>query len=622
MIRRLLALGALVGVLVALWAVPASAHASLLGSEPTPGGEYDSSPSAVTLRFSEPVEVSLGGIRVFAADTQARVDAGAPEHPDGKGAYVTVDLPKLDDGTYVVTWRVISADSHPVEGAFTFQVGSTASVRNAQGLATALLEKTQGSRTVGVVYGIQRAALWASLALLLGGLAFVTFVWPRGRSNRRAAWLTLGGWLGAVVATVAGIALEGAYGAGLSLSKVFDPNVFGDVVDTRYGHVALARLVLLTCALPLLWFVFGRTGADSRPLPRWWLLPTALVAVGLALTPGLAGHPSTGIQTGLAIPMDALHVLAMALWLGGLAVLVVAVLPRRDTIELRAVLPRWSTLALGCVVVLIVTGTYQAWREIGSLDALRDTDAGRLLIVKLIVFVVLVAVAAVARDVVNRSYRIVDDDDEGAEAEVPAYAAVAAHATTSTGTPGPASGDASPASPVDAPMDAPVDAPVDADAEEWTEADEAELEASEQRRLRRSVFVEVILMVVILGVTAALVNAAPGRTASNQPVFMTLKSDQLWFDVTVTPGSAGRNDVHVTALPTGGGLTQVKEIQVQLTQPGRDLPPFEVPMQQLGTNHYYSPLFDIPYPGQWQMTIRARVSDTDEVVATGRFTLR
>ncbi len=155
--------------------------------------------------------------------------------------------------------------------------------------------------------------------------------------------------------------------------------------------------------------------------------------------------------------------------------------------------------------------------------------------------------------------------------------------------------------------------------EEWSEE---EIEAAEQRRLRRSVFVEVLLMVIILGVTAALVNAAPGRTASNQPVFMTLKADELWFDVTIAPGSAGRNDVHVTALPTGGGLTQVKEIQVQLTQPGRDLPPFEVPMQKLGTNHYYAPLFDIPYPGAWQMTIRARVSDTDEVVATGRFTLR
>jgi copper transport protein len=400
--------------------------------------------------------------------------------------------------------------------------------------------------------------------------------------------LALGGWIGALVATVAGIALEGAYGAALPLGRVFDPAVFGDVVDTRYGHVALARLVLLACALPLLWFVFGRapgTAGMARPLPGWWLIPAALVAVGLALTPGLAGHPASGIQTGLAIPMDALHVLAMALWLGGLATLLVAVLPRHDTEELRAVLPRWSKVAFGCVVTLVVTGSYQSWREIGSLGALRDTDAGRLLIVKLLFFLGLVVVAAIARDVVHRNYRDrVEPADE----------------------------------PADDDEAADVDPDVDPD-EEWTEE---EIEVAEQRRLRRGIFVEVLLVIVILGVTAALVNAAPGRTASNQPVFMTLKSDELWFDVTIAPGSAGRNDVHITALPTGGGLTQVKEIQVQLTQPGRDLPPFEVPMQQLGANHYYAPLFDIPYPGTWQMTIRARVSDTDEVVATGRFTLR
>jgi hypothetical protein len=160
---------------------------------------------------------------------------------------------------------------------------------------------------------------------------------------------------------------------------------------------------------------------------------------------------------------------------------------------------------------------------------------------------------------------------------------------------------------------------IDDEEDELTEEHEEE---EQQRRLRRSVFVEVLLMVVVLAVTAALVNAAPGRAASTQPVFMTLKSHTLWFDVTIAPGSAGRNDIHLTALPTGSGLTQVKQLEVQLTQSGRDLPPFAVPMEQLGTNHYYSQLFDIPYPGTWQITVRAQVSATDEVVATGRFSLR
>ena len=601
-LTRLLALLALVGAIVAGTALPASAHATLLSTEPTAGGTYAASPSAITLRFSESVEVSLGGVKVFGAKDRKQVVTGKSEHPNGDGSFVTVDLPDLGDGTYVVTWRVISADSHPVEGAFTFQVGNRATVKNAQGIATTLLETSRGSRTVGVVYGIERAVLYAALALLVGGLAFVAFLWPAGRGNRRAAWLVLGGWLGSLVATVAGIMLEGVYGAGYSLSKVFDPTVFGDVIDTRFGHVSLVRLGLLLCALPLLWVVFGRPGSARRPLPKWWIVPTALVAVGLCATPGLAGHASTGIQTGAAIPADALHVLAMCLWLGGLLMLVAAVLPRRDTLEMREVLPRWSSVALGCVVVLVVTGVYQAWRIEGSIGALKDTDSGRLLLVKVGVFAVLVVVAAFARDVVNRRYREYPDDDPmPEEAAVP----VAVGVFASDMGPDPDARRAATAL-------------IDPD-----EPDEdGRTEAGEQRHLRRTVLVEVLLMVLVLGITAALVNAAPGRAVSTQPVFLTLKTDEMWFDVTIAPGNAGPNDVHVTGLPTGGGLTQIKNITVQLTQPGRDLPPFDVPMQQLGTNHYYAPLFDIPYPGTWQMTIRAQLNATDEIVATGRFSLR
>ena len=602
---RLAALALLVAGIVGAWAVPAWAHATLLSTEPTAGGIYASSPSAITLRFNESVEVSLGGVKVYAAADRKQVVTGKPEHPNGEGAYVTVDLPRLGDGTYVVTWRVISADSHPVEGAFTFQVGTSATVKNPQGLATTLLETAKGSRTVGVVYGIERAVLYASLALLVGGTAFVAFLWPAGRGRRRAAWLVLGGWLAAVVATVAGIMLEGVYGAGYSLSKVFDPTVFGDVVDTRFGHVSLVRLGLLACALPLLWAVFGRPGAATRPLPRWWVAPAALVAVGLCATPGLAGHASTGIQTGAAIPADALHVLAMALWVGGLVMLVTALLPRTDAYELRDVLPRWSTMALGCVVVLLATGVYQSWRIEGSISALKNTDSGRLLLVKVGVFAVLVVVASFARDVVNRRYRAYDDDEDEHELELAAAVPVAV---------GVLSSDLGPDPEADRARFAALD-PDEPD-------DDGRTEAGELRRLRRTVLVEVLLMVVVLGITAALVNAAPGRTVSTQPVYMTLKSDKMWFDVVVTPGAAGKNDVHVTGLPTGGGLTQIQEIQVQLTQPGRDLPPFDVPVQKLGTNHFYAPLYDIPYPGTWTMTIRAQLSAIDEIVATGNFSLR
>lgn len=623
MAKRLLAVVALVVTLLGVGAAPAFAHATLLTTDPQNGGVYDTAPSRVKLRFSETVEVSLGGIRVYDSDRQ-RVVTGSPEHPDGTGSEVAVSLPKLGDGTYVVTWRVISADSHPVEGAFTFQVGPDATLnpKAAQSVAVRLLASTGGSTTVGVLYGIDRAVLFGSLALLIGGAVFLVVVWPRGRRDRRASRVVWGGWIGALVSTVVGIALEGIYAAALPLSKVFDPTVFRAVLDTRYGRVSLVRLALLALAYPLLRVLLRRVRAGSgspsdeewaRPPAAWWLVGAGLVGAGLALTPGLAGHAATGIQTGTAIPADLVHVGAMACWLGGLVVLLVAVLPRGDADELREVLPRYSLLGLGAIVALILSGGYQAWRQVGTLDALKTTDYGHLLIAKLVAFAALVVVAAFSRDAVNRRFRYPptddEEDDEHREESVPLAVGAGSVLERSAGSvPGTDAGGS------------------DGDGHDEGWDDEAweddTTDEEEVRRLRRSVAVEVVVAAVILAITALLVNAAPARSVTTEPVSMTLRSRQVWVDVTVAPGIAGRNDMHFTSFPTGGGPATVEDMQVQLTRPGENLPPFTVPLQRLGVGHYYSPLYDIPYPGEWQMTIRVQLSATNEAVLVGTFSVR
>jgi copper transport protein len=607
--RRVAAFGAVVVALVVLLAAPASAHASLLSTDPSNGGVYDNPPKAITLRFSEGVEVSLGGIRVYTSDRE-RVVTGKPEHPNGQQSVVTTSLPKLDDGTFVVTWRVTSADSHPIDGAYTFQVGSKATLsdKNAKGVAASLLSTTGGSRTVGVIYGIDRGVLFAGLALLLGGAVFLAVAWRRGRDDRRARWLVWSGWIAVTVTTVFGIALEGIYGAGLPLDDVFDTTVFRDVLDTRYGKVALVRLALLALAVPLLRVLLRRGRATERPLPWWWKVSALVVGAGLAVTPGIAGHASTGIQTGLAIPADLVHVAAMACWLGGLVVLCVAVLPRRDVDELREVLPRYSALALGAIVALVVSGAYQAWRQVGSIDELKSTDYGRLLIAKLVAFAALVVAAAFSREVVNRRFRALPDDDELLLAEDPVLVGAGAGAA-SPGIDGGMGGGRSSG----------LSGAYDDDDADWD--DDAEDE-EEMTRLRRSVWVEVAIAVVILAITALLVNAAPARSQSLEPVSLTLKSRQVWVYTDVAPGAAGPNDMHFTALPTGGGPANITDMTVQLTRPGEDLPPFTVPLQKLGAGHYYAPLYDIPYSGKWQMTIRVQLGQTDEAVLSSPFTVR
>src|SRR5688572_18185337 len=115
-------------VLIALavplaWAVPAHAHTELRSTDPASGATLQSPPSRVLLGFSEPVEVSFGSIRLVDA-AGGDIETGPARHPEEGSRFVAVDLPDIDAGTYVVAWRVLSADAHPIQGAFTFTVAT------------------------------------------------------------------------------------------------------------------------------------------------------------------------------------------------------------------------------------------------------------------------------------------------------------------------------------------------------------------------------------------------------------------------------------------------------------------------------------------------------------------
>src|SRR5204862_3263514 len=134
-------------------------------------------------------------------------------------------------------------------------------------------------------------------------------------------------------------------------------SVVGDVLDTRFGHFTLARLVLVLAAIPLLVTLFRRAG-DGRPpatRQRWWQVSAALLGLGIILTVSLAGHADAGELVAVSLVSDPIHLAAMSIWVGGLLVLGVAVLRSRDLDELRGVVPRFSQTALGCVVALVAT---------------------------------------------------------------------------------------------------------------------------------------------------------------------------------------------------------------------------------------------------------------------------
>lgn len=579
-LTRLGALGALSGAFVVLLATPAFAHAVLLETLPGEGAVLTTPPKTVTLRYNEQVEASLGAVRIYDSNSN-RVDSGAITKPAPDTVQVAV--PHLRDGAYVVTWRVISADSHPVQGSFTFQVGLAANATSPQvvGLATKLLHQQGGDATIGAVYGVVRGTLFSGVALLIGAVAFGVLVWPGARHLRRTRQLVWVGWGLTAGATVTGVLVQGPYGAGLTLADAFKPDLVRQVLNTNYGQMAVLRLALLLAAIPLVRAVGRR--ADEHPLPSWWNPTAGVVAVAVALTLALAGHARTGTLVGLALPADVIHVLAMGVWLGGLAVLAVAVFPGRAVDDLQAVVPRFSRVAFWCVAALVVTGGFQAWRQVGSIHALRNTDYGQILLIKLFVVLVLVVVAALSRQIVGYLF---------------------------------------PAQEHHAPQPVPVvaggsdDDPAVAD-DEWEEFDERH----ELKRLRRSVAVEVLLGVAVIVVTAILVNAAPAKVAQGQiggASGITLKTNTVWVDITAAPGVApAANDIHVTAINPAGAPVNPADVVATLDYPGRHVAPLTIPLRRLGPGHYLSPGFTIPFKGTWRITAHVRFDQFTEVTIAG-----
>jgi copper transport protein len=258
----------LFGVLGIALAVPASAHAELSTADPTDGQRLASAPRAVTLTFSESVSIDTGYLRVLNAAGQ-RMDAGNPTHPGGDGKKVSVPLrPNLPDAGYLVSWRVVSADSHPIGGAYSFVVGNGAPL-DASGSTNGGAANPAVRHTFTVVRFLGFAGL-----VLLGGAVFLTACWPAGRDYRRPRALIWAGWGLTGWAALLGGLLEGPYGAGTGPSTLLDWTLLRATLHSDYGRMISTRLVLLAVLGVLLAKLLDNAETRPRsrcsPTPRTW----------------------------------------------------------------------------------------------------------------------------------------------------------------------------------------------------------------------------------------------------------------------------------------------------------------------------------------------------------------
>jgi len=140
-------------------------------------------------------------------------------------------------------------------------------------------------------------------------------------------------------------------------------------------------------------------------------------------------------------------------------------------------------------------------------------------------------------------------------------------------------------------------------------------DADTVQRMRASVGVEVAVAVVVLAVTALLVNTAPAADAQAEPFAASLSAEDAHIEVTVDPGQAGRNDVHVYlhVLSAGGPTTEPLEATARARLPEQGIGPITILLEPAGPDHWSAEGVDLLPAGDWQLEVAVRLTQTDEV---------
>ena len=600
-------LGSLLVLLLLGTAGTASAHAALESTDPADGSVVKSAPRSVTLTFSESVALLDDSFRVYDPDNR-RVRTSSAHHAKDAGDTASVTLPaKLGTGTFTVAWRVVSADSHPVSGAFTFSIGKPSAT------TTPITTAPTEDPLTASLYDIARYFAYIAAALLIGTATFVTLCRPPDPAVLNKP--ILAGWWTLLAATLALLLLRSPYEAGTGLATAFEPSALPKTLTSRPGLALAARLLLLAATAAFLLRLRGRE-RFGRPA----LGTGAVLAIGLALTWASAEHASAGIQVPVAMTSAVLHLLAMSVWLGGLTALL-TVLYRSPNLD-AAPVARFSRLAFASVTVLVVTGVYQSWRGLGSWNALTETSYGRILLVKLGAVVLLLAVAGWSRQWTGRMVgaevrvrvpelvragadgAVIQEESAEASSELSSELSSGGKGEgVSTTGDGCQDGIGGPRNRDDGPQD------------------------RHRRGLRRSVLFEVAVGVVVLVITTLLTNTLPGRAAADAQrtatpadipaasvttVPFAVGNAGGKVQITLDPGRVGENSVEAVVYGPDGGFATVPELRLSFTLPAQKIGPLDAAVKDEG-GYWGTNTLNLPIAGTWTMKVTVRTSDVDQV---------
>ena len=550
--RWLVAVASMVGAIASLGvAGTVLAHAELTASTPANQAILASTPPEILLTFSEGVDPVGDSIRLVDADGNA-VPLGPIDQSQGDDTLRAPVPATIADGTYIVGWQAISADSHKIRGAFTFSVG--AATPTAPGVIDEIFDAGGTSQSDSLLLGVGRFMSFAGIGALVGALLLAAVLVPELIGERRIGTLLVAAALTAVVGTALMFAGQAHLISGSYLA-------WGDVVQVQSGQWWLARLAaigLFALFIPARSFLASTPGRVELALAA--LLVCGVVAAG--------GHAVAGDIVVAGFVATVIHLAAMSIWLGGLVLLAFGV-PRSWFWWTASQFSPW---ALGAVVVLAVTGSVNAWRQLGSLSGLTDSSYGRWLVIKLLLVALVVVIAFFTRRMAR------SDDDDVSQVEEPA-----------------------------------TDDPGDADDLAGSVVSSAPQEAPPA--LRRTVMLEIVGIALILMATAGLVNSPPPPSAATTESASAVVGERI-VQVELEPAVTEGAEMHIYLSSPSGGLDRADEITVTASLPSADLGPLDIETVPAGPNHVIATDVNLPVAGVWTFDVTARFGEFDQVVFT------
>jgi copper transport protein len=501
------------------------------------------------VRFNEAVEIKFGQLRVFDGEAR-RVDLGVLQQPTDRSVAVSLK-PRLARGTYTVTYRVLSADAHPISGGWVFHVGAPGA--RPEGIQAQLQSGGGAPASVTMLGDGVRAAQFILLLLCAGG-AFA-LLWPLAgaeRAIRRRLYAVLSGTAYALAAVAGfGIVVQGAVAGGVGLGDATRWSFVSSVLETRYGQawVLCGAGALLLSALAAATLVESSRTAEVGAF---------VLAAACAMTPSLVGHAH--VSGKLATIADVLHVEAAALWTGGLATVVAAlVLQHGSRWRLAATaIPRFSRLAVPSVAVLVIAGTVSGYLEVRALRGLWETSYGQLLLAKLALVTPILFLGAW-----NNRFAVPRLRGELASPR-------------------------------------------------------------ERRLFVQRAGAELTLMVAVVAVTAVLVEQPPARAAlaPSGPVSAKTQLGPYRLRLVVQPAAAGLNTIQVYLLGRSGRPANVAAVDVAASLSSKSVGPLRFKGRRLAQGRFVVRGAQLALPGKWELRVSARRGEFDLFEKTVSLSIR